>query len=79
MLLIQNEQKEMLWEAILMICLPIRPIRGPPTVLRTDSASGFKSLENDEFLQNHHILIAVVNQKNPNNNPVAKKAVQDIE
>ena len=78
MLLIPDEQKEM-WEAILKICLPIRPIRDPPTVVRTDSASGFKSLQNNEYLQNHHILIEVGNPKNLHNNPVIKKAVQDIE
>ena len=64
---------------MLKICLPIRLIRALPTVIRTDSASGFKSLENDEFQQNHHILIEVGNPKNPHNNPVVKNAVQDIE
>ena len=62
MIIIPDEQKEML-EAILKICLPIGPIKCPPRVVRTDSASGFKSLENDEFLQNHHILSDIGNPK----------------
>ena len=65
-------------ETILKTCLPIRPIRGSSGVVRTDSAPCFKSLENDEFLLSHHISIEVDNPKNPNNNAVLEKAVQDI-
>ena len=78
-LLIPDEQKETLREAILKTYLPIKLIRDPPAVVRIDSAPGFKSLENDEFLLSHHISIEVGDPKNPNNNPVAEKAVQDIE
>ena len=44
-LLIPDERKEKLRDAILKTCLPIRPIANPPAISRVDSAPGFKSLE----------------------------------
>ena len=60
-LLIPGEQRKTLREAILMTCLPIRSIRGSPTIIRTDSAPGFKSLKNDEFLHSHHSFMQEAN------------------
>ena len=78
-LLITDEQKATLRDAILKTCLPIRPLTGPPAVIRTDPAPGFASLNNDEILRQHHIVIEVGRVKNPNKNPVAEKAVLELE
>ena len=60
-------------------CLPIRPIASSPAIIRTDSAPGFKSLVGDKSLLEHNITVEVGNPKNANSNPVAEKAVQDVE
>ena len=78
MLLIPDEQKEMLREDILKTCLPIRPIRSQPKVIRIDSAPGFKSHKNDEFLQSSYLNRGRQSKK-PYQQLCCREAVQDIE
>ena len=42
-------------------------------------APGFKSLVNDQLLRHHRIVLERGNQKNPNKNPAAEKAVQELQ
>ena len=48
-------------------------------IIWVDSASGSKFLEKNKSLLSHHILIEIGNPKNLNSNPIAEKAIQDIE
>ena len=52
---------------------------GPPAVIRTDPAPGFKALVDDKFLQKHRITLELGCAKNPNKNPVAEKAILELE
>ena len=78
-LFLENEFYQTLRDAIVRLCLEMRPIDGPPAVLRTDPAPGFKALVNDPLLKQHRITIELGHAKNPNKNPIAKRAVQELE
>ena len=49
---------------------------GPPAVIRTDPAPGFKALVDDPLLKKHRITVELGQAKNPNKNP---RAVQELE
>ncbi|KAK3742099.1 hypothetical protein QZH41_007659 [Actinostola sp. cb2023] len=57
----------------------MRPLDGPTAVIRTDPAPGFKALTVDQLLCHHRITLEIGNAKNCNKNPVAEKAVQELE
>ena len=48
-------------------------------MIRTDPARGFKALLNDPLLKKHRVTIELGQPKNPNKNPVAERAVQELE
>ena len=48
-------------------------------VIRTDPTPGFRALINDKLLHRHRSTLEVGRAKNPNKNPVAEKAVQELE
>ena len=77
--IIPNEQKDTLREALIRLCIELRPLNGPIAVIRTDPAPGFQALINDQLLQEHRLSIEVGRIKNPNKNPVAERAVQEVE
>ena len=77
--LIVNEQAESLRDALVRLCIPVRPIDGPATVIRVDTAPGFKALRNDKVLENHSLSLDFGRTKNPNKNPVAERTVQELE
>ena len=78
-MVIEDERHHTLRDALLRLCIQLRPLDGPPAVILTDTAPGFKSLVNDQLLQLHRIVLELGNPKNPNKNPVAEKAVQELE
>ena len=51
---------------------------GPPAVIRTDLAPRFKALLNDPLLKKHRVTIDLGQAKNPNKNPAAERAVQEL-
>ena len=57
----------------------MRPMDGPPAIIRTDPAPGFKALVNDTSLHQHRITLELGHAKNPNKNPVAERAIQELE
>jgi len=77
--LIDNEQRDTLRSALIFMCLELRPLDGPPAVIRTDCASGFSSLADDDLLKYHNIAIELGRPKNINKNPIAERAVQEVE
>ena len=78
-MVIEDERHHTLRDALVCLCIQLCPLDGPLAVIRTDPAPGFKSLVNDQLLQHHRIVLELGNPKNPNKNPVAKRAVQELE
>ena len=77
--LIDNEQHQTLRDALIRLCIPLRPLDGPMAIIRTDPASGFKALANDDLLLHHRLKLEPGDAKNANKNPVAERAVQELE
>ena len=76
---IDNERHECLRDAIITCCIDMCPLDGPPCVVRTDCARGFQALCEDPLMRKHNIIIELGRVKNINKNPVAEKAVQELE
>ena len=77
--IIPDENHTTLRSGLVELCLPMRPYEGPPAKIRVDPAPGFKSLRNDEQLLQLKLSIDMGREKNRNKNPVAEKAVQEVE
>ena len=77
--LISNERHETLRDTLLLLCIGLRPLDGPPAIVRTDPASGFKTLVGDDLLGQQRMYVELGSAKNPNKNPVAERAVQEVE
>jgi len=77
--LVDNERHVTLRDALIQLCLPLRPMDGPPAMIRTNPAPGFKALVDDPLLHQHRITLEIGQAKNPNKNPVAERAVQELE
>jgi hypothetical protein len=77
--IIENERRESLREALIHMTAELRPLDGPPAVIRVDPAPGFVSLVNDELLRDNRICLEIGRTKNINKNPVAERAVQELE
>ena len=77
--LLNDEKHISLREGLLAACLNLCPLDGPPAIIRTDSAPGFRALCDDHILTKKNLTIEFGNTKNPNKNPVAEKAVQEVE
>ena len=75
--LLPNEQKEALRTAIIETTVPIKAASG--ATIRVDGAPGFQSLLNDSLLNKLGIALEVGRVKNINKNPVAEKAIQELE
>ena len=78
-LTINDETRDTLRYTLLMLCVALRPLDGPPAVVRTDPATGFQELSNDEVLKQHRIAVEIGRVKNVNKNPVAERAIQELE
>ncbi|XP_041367404.1 uncharacterized protein LOC121382005 [Gigantopelta aegis] len=77
--LIDNERSDVIRQALIRLCIELRPFDGPPAVIRTDPAPGFLALANDSFLHKHRITLEIGRVKNINKNPVAERAIQELE
>ena len=52
---------------------------GPSAVVRVDPAPGFIKIINDDYLLQNNITLEVGRTKNINKNPVAEKAIRELE
>lgn len=77
-LVLEDERHHKLLDALICLCIQLRPLYGSPAIIRTDPAL-IKLLINDQQLQHHRIILEIGNPKNHNKNPVAEKAVQELE
>lgn len=78
-MLVEDESGQTLRDGLLRLCIELRPLDGPFAVIRTDPAPAFKALVNDPLLAQHRISLELGRAKNPNKNPVAERAVQELE
>ena len=76
---LEDERHQTLRDAIVELCLEMRPMAGPPAVINTDAAPGFRALVDDPLLKKYRITIELGQPKNPNKNPVAERALQELE
>lgn len=77
--LLKTETRDDLRDSLIRLCLPLVPIDGPPAVIRTDNAPGFRALTSDELLKRSRITIDLGRTKNVNKNPVGERAIQEME
>ena len=77
--MLPSEKHDDIRSAIISLIHNVIPLDGPPAVIRTDNAPGFQSLANDQFLMENRIRIDLGRVKNKNRNPVAERAIQELE
>ena len=77
--LISSEQHGELRNALIRLLVGMVPLDGPCAIVRVDPAPGFKALKGDPILRKHRIELDVGREKNINKNPVAERAVQELE
>ena len=77
--LIQDERHQSLRDALVCLCIELRPLDGSPAVIRTDPAPGFKALVNNPLLCSHRLSIEIGRVKNNNKNPMEKRAIQELQ
>ena len=77
--ILPNEQHQSLREGLIVSTLNLRPMDGPFAVIRTDPAPGFQALQKDDLLEKCRLSVEVGRKKNVNKNPVAERAVQEVE
>jgi hypothetical protein len=77
--LISDERRDTLRDAIISMCVGLQPLGSSPCIVRTDPAPGFAALRKDKTLSSHGIELDIGQVKNRNKNPVAEKAVRELE
>lgn len=77
--MIRDERHDTLRDALIQLIIGLHPLDGPTAILRLDPAPGFTSMCNNGSLKHLNITIEVGRVKNKNNNPVAEKAVCELE
>ena len=77
--LLGNECGSELRDSIIQLLIEYCPLNGPPAVIRADPGPGFNSIRNDPKLLLHHITLDIGRTKNVNKNPIADKAIQELE
>ncbi len=70
---------ETLRKGLLLLCMDLQPLCGPPATIRIDAAHGFSALANDDGLHQENLSTEIGRVKNPNKNPVAERAIQEVE
>ena len=57
--LLDNKRHETLCDALIRLFIELRPLDGPPAVIRTDPAPGFARLIHDKLLQQHRLTVEI--------------------
>ena len=77
--LIPDEKYDTLRDALTRLVVELHPIDGPRAIVRVDPAPSFVSLSNNDGLKHLNVWLDIGRVKNVNKNPVAEKAVQELE
>ena len=76
--LIKSEKHEDLRNAIIVLCSQLRSLHVGGVIVRVDPAPGFCALATDRILLSHGITLEIGRAKNPNKNPVAERAIEEL-
>ena len=76
--LIESEKREHLRDGLLILSVGLRSLCDHGVTIRVDPAPGFSALHNDKDLLSHGIKLELGHAKNPNKNPVAERAVEEL-
>ena len=76
--LIKSEKLEDLRNALIVLCSQLRSLHDGGATVRVDPASGFCALATDPILLSHGITLEIGRVKNPNKNPVAERAIEEL-
>ena len=77
--LIPDESSSSVRDALLSTLCHHTPLDPPGAVVRTDGGSCFQSLPADPLLRKFNISVDIGEPKNVNKNPIAEKAIQELE
>ena len=77
--LVLDEKSGTLRDALAQLVVGLHPLNGPPAVIHVDPAPGFVSVKTTNALQHLSISVEVGRIKNTNKNPVAERAVLELE
>ena len=77
--IISDEKSATLRDNLARLCIPLRPTSGPHVTIRVDPAPGFVALKDDPILHQLGMSVEVGRIKNVNKNPVAEKAIAEVE
>ena len=76
--LIPDERHDTLRDALTWLIIGPHPLDGPSAIVRVDPAPGFASMSSNDSLKHLNVTIEV-GRVNKNKNPVAEKAVRELE
>ena len=76
--LVADEKADTLRDGILQVMSRLRTPQGPDAVIRTDPASGLRSLLNDSTLKKYNLQLELGDPKNINKNPVIESAIEEF-
>ncbi|CAB4039229.1 Retrovirus-related Pol poly from transposon opus, partial [Paramuricea clavata] len=77
--IIHDEKANTLRDALAKLCSELHPMEGPPAIIRVDPAPGFVALRTDPTLKRLGLSLEIGRVKNSNKNPVAEKAIAELE
>lgn len=77
--LIQDGSHDTLLDALTRLIIGIHPLDGPRAIVRVDPAPGFVFMSSNDLLKHLNVTFEDGHVKNKNKNPVAKKAVCELE
>ena len=77
--LINDEKHTSVPDALIIMCSSLVAIDGPCASIRVDPAPSFVALQNNDSLKHFNITLEVGRTKNINKNPVAEKAIMELE
>lgn len=76
--IIHDEKAVTLGDGIVTLTSRLRSPLGHHAIIRTDPASGLRSLLNDDRLKSHNMSVELGDEKNINKNPIAEKAIEEL-
>ena len=77
--LVPDEKSDTLPDALARLVVGLHPLDGPQAVICVDPVPGFVSLKNSNALQHLGISVEIGRVKNTNKNPIAERAVLELE
>ena len=77
--LVHDEKHDTLRDALTQLIVGLHPLDGPRAIIRVDPSPDFQSMANSDSLNHLNVTIDVGRVKNKNKNPVAEKAVRELE